>query len=63
MEQKIPFQVLFLEFLAVFVDEGTTGVDYLKVCNVTEKQKKIKVNIDGQIPSFKQGFLFNACNV
>ena len=64
VKQKIPFQVLFLEFLAVFVDERTTGVDYLEVCNVTEKQKKIKMNIDGQIPaSFKQGFLFNVCNV
>jgi hypothetical protein len=40
VKQKIPFQVLFLEFLAVFVDERTTGVDYLEVGNVTEKQKK-----------------------
>jgi len=42
VKQKIPFQVLFLEFLAVFVDERATSVDYLEVGNVTKTQKKIQ---------------------
>lgn len=41
MKHKIPFQVLFLEFLAVLVDKRTASVDYLEVGNVakTAEQK------------------------
>jgi len=38
VKQKIPFKVLFLKFLAVFVDERTASVDYLEVGNVTENR-------------------------
>lgn len=45
VKQKIPFQVSFFEFLAVFVDKGTASVDNLEIGDVAGKEKKTSVGV------------------
>ena len=40
MKQKIPFQIFFLESLAVVIDKWTACLYNLEVSNVTEKENE-----------------------